>query len=170
MKWIFKLLFVALIITNISCKQQNKDNNAADANKLANKFDNNGTVVAIDNTTFKEIIVDYVANPQTWVFKGQKPCIVDFYADWCGPCKRVAPIMEELAKEYAGKINIYKINVDNEKDLSSFFKIESIPAILFSPMKGEPYMQAGAMSKEEYKKMIDEILLATKVDTTNIKK
>ena len=168
MKLIFKLLAAALILVSVSCNQD-PNKNVVDSSKLSNKFDNNGSVVHINNATFKEIVMDYTANPNTWVFKGQKPCIVDFYADWCGPCKHIGPYMEELAKEYAGKINIYKINVDNEKELSAYFKIESIPALVFSPMKGDPFMQAGALSKEEYKNMIEEILLKTKTDTNKAK-
>jgi thioredoxin len=110
--------------------------------------------------------MDYEKNPQNWVFKGEKPCVVDFYADWCRPCKMVAPIMEDLAKEYEGKINIYKVNVDNEKELSQFFQIESIPAILFIPLKENPSMQAGAMSKEQYKQIIEDFLLKKTIDTT----
>ena len=168
MKTIFRLLAAALLITNISCKQNSSAKDENTISKQENKFDNKGTVVHIDNAAFKEIIMDYTANPKSWVFKGQKPCIVDFYADWCGPCKHIGPIMEELAKEYSGKINIYKVNVDNEKELSTFFKIESIPALIFSPMKGDPTIQAGALDKEDYIKMIDEILLKTQKDTTKI--
>ncbi len=169
MKWIFRLLAVALLTTSLSCNQQNKNKEENKVSNLENKFDNKGSVVHISNATFKEIIMDYSSNPQTWMFKGQLPCIVDFYADWCGPCKHIGPILEELAKEYSGKINVYKVNVDQEKELSAFFKIESIPALIFSPVKGDPTMQAGALSKEDYKKMIDEILLSKK-DTANLTK
>lgn len=89
----------------------------------------------------------------------KKPAIVDFYADWCGPCKMVAPILEELSKEYAGKIYIYKVNVDKEPELARDFGIQSIPTIWFVPMKGEPQVNMGALSKEQLKGYIDKVLL-----------
>ena len=94
-----------------------------------------------------------------WKYLGDKPAIVDFYADWCGPCKMVAPILEELSKEYAGKIYIYKVNVDKEPELARDFGIQSIPTIWFVPMKGEPQVNMGALSKEQLKGYIDKVLL-----------
>jgi thioredoxin 1 len=102
-------------------------------------------------------VMDYEKNPTQWVYKGAKPCLIDFYADWCGPCRITSPILEELAKEYDGKIDIYKINVDNEKELSSVFGISGIPAFLYCPMKGNPSMTSGiARDREETKKMFRE--------------
>jgi thioredoxin len=119
-----------------------------------------GIVRKINTETFIAEIFDYKANPQTWVYKGNKPAIIDFYADWCGPCKRVAPIMDELAKEYAGQVNFYKVNTDDEKELSGgVFGIRSIPSILYIPVNGQPSMSAGAASKEEYIKQIEMNLL-----------
>lgn len=109
-------------------------------------------------------VMDYEKNSTEWVFKGDKPCLIDFYADWCGPCRIVAPILEELAKEYEGKINIYKVNVDVEKELASVFGVRGIPAFLYCPMEGQPSMTSGiARSNDETKQMfkdyIDKVLL-----------
>ena len=94
-----------------------------------------------------------------WNYKGNKPAIIDLYADWCGPCRQTAPIMKELAKEYAGKIVIYKVNVDKEKELAALFNATSIPLFVFVPMQGEPQLFRGAADKATYKKAIDEFLL-----------
>ena len=108
---------------------------------------------------FRDKVWDYEKNPEEWVYNGELPCIVDFYADWCKPCKMVAPIMDELADYYDGKVVIYKVNTDEQKELATVFQVRSIPSILFAPMDGKPAMQAGAMSKEEYIKIIDEFIL-----------
>ncbi|MDP8267234.1 MAG: thioredoxin [Candidatus Tenebribacter davisii] len=107
--------------------------------------------------TFKEKVFDFEVNEE-WKFDGEMPCIIDFYADWCGPCKQVAPIMEELANEYNGKIKIYKIDTDSEQQLAGMFGIRSIPSILFIPKNGQPQMVSGALPKGEFVKMINEIL------------
>jgi len=111
--------------------------------------------------TFKEKVFNYETNKE-WNFIGDKPCLIDFYASWCGPCKIIAPILEELAVEYEGKINIYKVNTEEQMELSSAFGIRSIPSLLFCPKEGQPQMAAGAMSKQDFKKAIDEILLNKK--------
>ena len=108
---------------------------------------------------FKEKIWDYEKNPEAWVYNGELPCIVDFYADWCKPCKMVAPIMDELADHYDGKVLIYKVNTDEQRELATVFQVRSIPSILFAPIDGKPAMQAGAMSKEDYIRIIDEFVL-----------
>lgn len=107
--------------------------------------------------TFKEKVFDFEANKE-WKFKGEIPAIIDFYADWCGPCKRVAPIMEELAKEYDGKVKIYKIDTEVERELAGMFGIRSIPSILFIPVEGQPQMTTGALPKENFVQMIKEVL------------
>jgi thioredoxin 1 len=113
---------------------------------------------------FLDKIMDYETNKTEWVYKGELPGIVDFYADWCKPCKITSPILDELAREYAGKIQIYKVNIDQEKELASVFGVQSIPTFLFIPAKGNPTMSAGiAQTPEEtkamFKKQIEEILL-----------
>lgn len=112
--------------------------------------------------TFKEKIYNYEKNPDSWIFEGELPCLVDFYADWCKPCKLIAPIMEELAIEYKGKINIYKVNTEQQRELSTLFGIKSIPSVLFIPMNGKPQMSTGALPKESFKQVIDEFLLEQK--------
>jgi thioredoxin 1 len=109
-------------------------------------------------------VMDYEKNTSEWKFKGTKPCLIDFYANWCGPCRITSPILEELAKEYDGKVDIYKVDVDVEKELASVFGVKGIPAFLYCPMEGKPSMTSGiARSNEETKKMfrdnIEKLLL-----------
>jgi len=111
--------------------------------------------------TFIKKVFDFEQNKE-WKFEGTLPCIIDFYADWCGPCKMVAPILEELAIEYHGKINIYKIDTEAEQELAGAFGIRSIPSILFVPIGEQPQMTAGALPKDSFKKAIEEILLKNK--------
>lgn len=107
---------------------------------------------------FKDNIFNY-EEASEWQYKGQLPAIIDFYADWCGPCKAVAPILEELSDQYAGKLLIYKIDTDAEMELSSLFGIQSIPTLLFIPMEGTPMMQKGAIPKNVFQQVIEERLL-----------
>lgn len=108
---------------------------------------------------FLKKVWDFEKDPNTFTYKGKLPAIVDFYADWCGPCRRVAPIMEKLAEEYDGKLLVYKINTEQERDLASAFQIKSIPTVLFIPMEGQPLMQVGALPEEGYRKVVTEQLL-----------
>jgi thioredoxin len=107
---------------------------------------------------FKEKIFDY-AKEEGWKYKGSLPAIVDFYADWCGPCKAVAPVLEELSNEYKDQLVIYKIDTDKEEELSLLFGIQSIPSLLFIPVEGQPMMQKGAIPKNAFKQVIEEKLL-----------
>lgn len=115
--------------------------------------------IEINKEQFLEKVVNYEKNPTEWKYLGNKPAIIDFYASWCGPCKMVAPILEELAAEYGDSIVIYKVNTEKEQELSAAFGIRSIPTIVFAPMEGNPQVAQGAMGKAEFKKLIDEILL-----------
>ena len=108
---------------------------------------------------FLKKVANFEANPDKWVFEGEKPCIVDFYATWCGPCKMIAPVLAELADEYAGKIDIYKVNTEEEEELAAVFGIRSIPSLLFCPMNEQPQMAKGAMGKADFKKAIEDVLL-----------
>lgn len=123
-----------------------------------------GVVVKLSKATFIQNVMDYETNKTEWKFRGDKPCIIDFYADWCGPCRITSPILDELAKEYKGQVNFYKIDVDVEKELAGVFGVQGIPAFLYCPMQGKPSMTSGiARDKEQTKQMfrdyIDEILL-----------
>lgn len=111
--------------------------------------------------TFIEKVFDFEKN-QEWKFEGKLPCIIDFYADWCGPCKMVAPILEELSIEYEGKINIYKVDTEDQQELAAAFGIRSIPSMLFCPAEGQPQMSQGALPKPSLKQAIDEVLLSVK--------
>lgn len=107
--------------------------------------------------TFLKKIFDFEKSKE-WKFEGDKPCIIDFYADWCGPCKMVAPVLEELSKEYDGKLDIYKIDTEVEQELSAAFGIRSIPSILFIPKTGQPQMVQGALPKNNLKEIIKDVL------------
>ena len=108
--------------------------------------------------TFLKKVFNYEENKE-WKFEGKLPCVIDFYADWCGPCKMIAPVIEELSKEYDGKVNFYKIDTEAEQELAGAFGIRSIPSLLFVPKDGQPQMVAGALPKDQMKKVIDEQLL-----------
>ncbi len=108
--------------------------------------------------TFLEKVFDY-ENKKEWEFQGELPAVIDFYADWCGPCKMVAPIVEELSEEYEGKVNFYKIDTEAQQELAAAFGIQSIPSLLFIPLDGKPQMAAGALPKETFKQVIDDELL-----------
>ena len=115
-------------------------------------------VVHITKADFLKKVYDFEKNPDEWKYLGSQPAIVDFYADWCGPCRQLSPVLDELAKEYSGKLTIYKVNVDNERGLATFFGIRSIPTLLFIPMKGKPQRSLGALSKTELKGLIKDVL------------
>jgi thioredoxin 1 len=126
-----------------------------------------GKPVKLTKQDFLEKVMNYEKNQTEWVYEGDKPALIDFYADWCGPCRIAAPILEELAKEYEGKIHIYKVDTQKEGELASVFGIQSIPAFLFVPQDGRPTMSNGIAqtpeeTKEMFRRMIDEILLGQK--------
>ena len=110
---------------------------------------------------FKENVFNYETE-ESWSYKGSLPAIIDFYADWCGPCRAVAPVLEELSNQYEGKVIIYKIDTDKEAELSSIFGIQSIPTLLFIPLQGSPMMQKGALPKNVLQQIIEERLLNAK--------
>ena len=116
-------------------------------------------VKVLTQEEFKSKIMDYEANPTEWKFKGDKPAIIDFYATWCGPCKATAPVLEALAQDYNGKIDIYKVDVDQEQQLAAMFGIRSVPSLLFIPMDGKPTMQMGAMGRADFENIIKSELL-----------
>ena len=117
-------------------------------------------MIQLTTQGFKDKIFNYETETE-WKFGGELPAIIDFYADWCGPCKAIAPVLEELSKKYAGRLLIYKIDTDKESELSSIFGIQSIPTLLFIPMQGSPMLQKGAVPKNALVEVIEEKLLAT---------
>jgi thioredoxin len=119
-------------------------------------------VTHLTKAEFLAKVVNYEKNPTEWIYLGDKPCLIDFYASWCGPCKRLAPILDELAQEYAGEIYIYKIDTEKERELAAVFGVRSIPTLLFCPKVGNPQIAQGALPKEQLKEAIDIVLLNKK--------
>lgn len=124
-----------------------------------NKTSETGKVIKLNKEEFLKKVFNYEKSSQEWKYEGNKPAIIDFYADWCGPCRKVAPVLEELAKEYDGKIVVYKVDTEKDKELAQKFGIQSLPSLLFVPMNGKPQMAVGAIPKDDLKKAIDEFLL-----------
>lgn len=118
-----------------------------------------GKVIHINQSEFIEKVYDYKKNPDKWVYEGSKPAIVDFYADWCGPCRRLSPVLEKLAEKYKDKIVIYKVNTDKERELAAAFGITSLPTLVFIPLGDTPQVSQGALPKEVLEKGIEEVLL-----------
>ena len=155
-----------LLASLISCSSSSPDgktgskdkNGTSDPVKDGQTAADAAKPIHINEIAFLDKVYDYKTNSNL-KYKGDKPCIVDFYADWCGPCRMIAPYMEEFASKYNGKIYVYKVNTDNNQGLAQFFNIESIPAVMFCPMNGQPTMMIGANPKEEYEKSIDKLLL-----------
>lgn len=115
--------------------------------------------INLKKAEFLSKVHNFEVHPTEWKYLGDKPCIIDFYAAWCGPCKTIAPILEDLANEYDGQIYIYKIDTEVEQELAGAFGIRSIPSVLFCPMTGAPQMSQGAMPKDAFKKAIADVLL-----------
>ncbi len=154
-----KIIFASLLLalTLSACARTNKENKP-ESNNQSKEVKKMGTI-HLTKAEFLSKVANYEANPTEWKYLGDKPCIIDFYASWCGPCKTIAPILEDLAKEYDGQIYIYKINTEEEQDLAAAFGIRSIPTLLFCPMGGAPQMAQGAMPKESFKQAINDVLL-----------
>ena len=159
-------LFMVLgIITLASCNAKEAGNKTAqnEINKKENnsnsKTESKMKTIHLTKAEFLTKVANYEANPQEWKYLGDKPAIIDFYANWCGPCKTIAPILEELAKEYADQIYIYKVDTEAEQELAGAFGIRSIPSLLFVPMDGTPQMAMGALPKASFKDAIDKVLL-----------
>lgn len=159
MKKLMGATLVLILITVTACagktnETKNEVNNTKETKKMG--------PIHLTKAEFLAKVANYETNPNEWKYLGDKPCIIDFYANWCGPCKMIAPILEELAKEYDGQIYIYKVNTEEEMELASAFGIRSIPSLLFCPMGENPQMAQGAMPKDAFKKAIDEVLLKKK--------
>ncbi len=158
------LLLLAVGIIAVSCSNSTTTNAQADNTAQAETKTEEaveGKTIHMNKEMFIQKVMDFEANKEEWSYIGDKPAIIDFYADWCKPCKMIAPIMDELAEEYKGQIYVYKVDTQVERELASLFGIRSIPAVLFIPMKGKPEMSQGALPKETFKQAIDEFLLKT---------
>lgn len=169
MKRLFLLLLVATSTLAFSCQasgEESNDKKTEKDTKAAKGDKSDKATIELTKEEFKQKVMDYKKH-DSWQFAGDKPCLIDFYADWCGPCRITGPILEDIAKEYKGKINVYKVDVDDEKELASVFGIRGIPAFLYCPMEGKPQMASGiGNSKEQTRKMfvdrIEKILLKNK--------
>ena len=157
MRKLTNLWFVSIVLLLFSCSMSAKTEGTNDSGKAAK-----GEVIALNKAEFLTKVFNYEKNSTKWVYEGDKPCIIDFYADWCGPCKKVAPILRDLAILYKKDIVVYKINVDREKELAAAFGIQSIPTFIFVPKEGTPQVSMGALPREEFVKQIETFLLKKK--------
>ena len=153
-----KIIYAGLMLITLSACGQTKKETKTESKNQSKETKTMGTI-HLTKAEFLSKVVNFEKNPTEWKYLGDKPCIIDFYASWCGPCKTIAPILEDLAKEYDGQIYIYKINTEEEQELAAAFGIRSIPTILFCPMKGDPQMAQGALPKESFKEAITGVLL-----------
>ena len=166
----FLLVFVALPFCFCACTkkaqnvaqvkqiQKEKEQGASSHVESSSESASAGKVQVLTASDFRKKIMDYESHPDEWVFTGSRPAIIDFYTTWCGPCKMMAPMVESLAGKYAGKIDFYKVDIDQEPELASVFGIRSIPTFLFIPLKGNPTMQMGAMQKEDFEEIIGKVM------------
>jgi thioredoxin 1 len=153
MKRILLIGFMMLSVLLNACNS----NSASGADNKASEV-KDGVVNQMSTQMFQKLVWDYSKDPKNFKFTGDLPVIIDFYADWCRPCRMVAPLMEDFAKQYSGKVRIYKVNTDAEQELAQFFQIRSIPAVLFIPQSGQPQMTVGAYPKDQYQKLINDVL------------
>jgi len=163
----FALIGLAILgMSFITEKTKESKELAVDRTEIINETKNKSNMEKLTKEAFLEKVFNYEQN-KDWKYEGELPCLIDFYADWCGPCKMVHPILEELSKEYDGKIKIYQIDTEAEQELAAAFGIRSIPSLLFCPTEGQPQMAQGALPKATLKKAINEILLETENSTVN---
>jgi thioredoxin len=156
MKRIINLTLLFSLVAMLSCgSTSNKQPSSATG---TSPITEGGKPIQLDKQAFLKRVYDYEKNPQKWTYAGDKPCVIDFYADWCGPCKVIAPYLEEIAGKYNGKVYVYKVNVDNEQELAQAFKIQSIPAVLFCPLEGKPTMMTGSRPKEDFNTAVESII------------
>ncbi len=141
-------------LTGISCSSEAKA-------KGNDNEKNDSGVIYLNKETFKEKVFNYETNKE-WKYEGTTPAILDFYADWCGPCRMLAPVLKDIQKEYNGKVQIFKVDTDKEKELAGIFGIRSLPTIVFIPVDGQPQAVMGFRPKEEMEKMIQEVLNVSK--------
>lgn len=158
-----KILTIAAMAALATTSCSNGKTGSTDTDTLqkqaTSKTEKNMKPIALTKDEFLTRVMNYEQNPSEWKYLGDKPCLIDFYASWCGPCKMLAPVLDELAAEYGDSIYVYKINTETEQELAAAFGIRSIPTLLFVPMDGQPQMTQGAMPKQSLRKAIDEIML-----------
>jgi len=180
MKRTVYLLIGIFAFSLFSCDGQSGNNPQKQANKKVQTSntvnvagDGNLKPVHITKAEFLKLVMDYEKNPNEWMFQGQKPCLIDFYADWCAPCRITSPILEDLAGHYAGKIDIYKVDIDDEQELAAVFGIQSIPTFLFCPIDGKPTISSGianspSATKDLFIRQIEELLLKNTESSSGI--
>lgn len=151
MKRFLSSLIVLFALMSTSCAQTKTEEKKEEA-----------TVIQMDKQMFLDKVFNYASGATEWKYEGNKPAVIDFYATWCGPCRMVAPILKDLAKEYADSIVIYKVDTDKEKELSMAMGIQSLPTIVFIPMDGQPQVIVGAADKTTFQRAINEVLLNKK--------
>ena len=157
MKKTFLILSSLLVV--VCCWGQTKTNNK---HKSAVKNNADVRTIPLTKSEFLEKVANFEANQDEWKYLGDKPAIIDFHASWCGPCKVIAPILEELAAEYGDSIYVYKVDIDKEQEIATAFNIRARPVLLFVPMEGTPQMAQGAMSKDTIREAIEKVLLKKK--------
>lgn len=163
-KTIIYLIITASIFYSCGSKNENKNSSGETATTTTANvtIEENNPESLVKNLTYKKFIKevwDMEKYPDSFAYQNKLPCIIDFYADWCGPCRKVAPIMEKLANQYEGRLIVYKVNTDEERKLSSILNIKSIPTVFFLPTEGQPVIQVGAMSEADYVATINKYLL-----------
>ena len=163
---IFLLSLGSVGMVVLNSKSNKKIDPVEEKSELVLEKQSKSNMEKLTKETFLKKVFNYEQNKE-WKYEGELPCLIDFYADWCGPCKMVHPILEELSKEYDGKIKIYQIDTEAEQELAAAFGIRSIPSLLFCPAEGQPQMAQGALPKATLKKAINEILLETENTSVN---
>ena len=161
-------LFIAIagfyLFSLAACANGKAANNNGSSNEPKEMADGNGEtngVIHLDKEQFKKLVFDYENNKE-WKYQGDKPAILDFYADWCGPCRMLSPVLAEVQKEYGGKIQVYKVNTDKERELAATFGIRSLPTVVFIPLEGQPQAILGFRPKEEIENVIKNVLKVEK--------
>ena len=149
-----KKILLSVLISSlffINCKSEKP-------NVAVSKGEGESAVIMLDNDSFKKLVFNYEQNKE-WKYEGDKPAIIDFYADWCAPCRQLSPLVDEIAREYKGKIVVYKVDTEKERALSQSMGITGLPTLLFIPAEGQPRISMGALPKESLVKAVNEILL-----------
>jgi len=171
MKRITYLMTGILAISMVGCSGQTSGSKAAQETTVKAAVTNDSEPIHITKAEFLKQVMNYEKNTSTWVFEGERPCLIDFYADWCAPCRITSPILEDLAKQYAGRIDIYKVDIDVEQELAAVFGVRSIPTFLFCPLNGDPTISSGiantpAATKAMFIQQIEELLLKNETKPT----